>query len=221
MACIVMALYSYGPILLWPYIVIALYGYNPILLSPYIVIALYSYRPRYGKRLERAERHTQRRALLACGRRASISRAWPDGMARCVRAGVPTPQIFFPKRTTRSGRPARRRREHDVERPLAPLACGCCRAFADGKWVRWVRAAPGVTASVRGRKNNNKAYRVMAYIVIAYIVMAYVVMAYIHMAYIVMACIDMAYIVMAYIALAYIVMANIVMAYIVYRYIYT
>ena len=35
MAYIVMALYSYGPILLWPYIVMALYSDGPIQLWPH------------------------------------------------------------------------------------------------------------------------------------------------------------------------------------------
>ena len=39
---IVMALYSYGPIWLWPDIVMALYSYGPIW---YIIMARYSYGP--------------------------------------------------------------------------------------------------------------------------------------------------------------------------------
>ena len=45
-----MALYSYGPIQLWPYTVMALYsrglyGYGPIWLWPYVVMALYGNGP--------------------------------------------------------------------------------------------------------------------------------------------------------------------------------
>ena len=38
-----MALFSYGPIWLWPYSVMALYSHGPIQLWPYMVMALYSY----------------------------------------------------------------------------------------------------------------------------------------------------------------------------------
>ena len=38
-----MALCSYGPIQLWPYILMALYSYGPIYFRPCIVMALYSY----------------------------------------------------------------------------------------------------------------------------------------------------------------------------------